>query len=54
MKEQIESLGAKFVVLDIDARSAEGEGGYAKAMDEAFYSRQRELLAGVICANRTS
>lgn len=46
VKEQIESLGAKFVVLDIE--SAEGEGGYAKAMDEAFYKRQRELLAAVL------
>ena len=40
VKEQIESLGVKFVVLDI-AESAEGTGGYAKAMDEAFYKKQR-------------
>jgi len=46
VKEQIESLGARFVVLDIE--SAEGEGGYAKAMDEAYYKRQRELLAAVL------
>jgi NAD(P) transhydrogenase subunit alpha len=46
VKEQIESLGAKFVVLDIE--SAEGTGGYAKAMDEAYYKRQRELLAAVL------
>src|SRR5580698_3763914 len=46
VKEQIESLGAKFIVLDIE--SAEGQGGYAKAMDEAFYKRQRELLAAVL------
>jgi NAD(P) transhydrogenase subunit alpha len=48
VKEQIESLGAKFVVLDMGGASAEGEGGYAKAMDEAFYKRQREQLALVI------
>ncbi len=47
VKEQIESLGAKFVVLDMGA-SAEGTGGYAKAMDEAFYKRQRELLGKVL------
>ena len=47
VKEQIESLGAKFVVLDIEA-AAEGQGGYAKAMDEAFYRRQREPLAEVM------
>jgi NAD(P) transhydrogenase subunit alpha len=48
VKEQIESLGAKFVVLDMGGQSAEGEGGYAKAMDDAFYKRQREQLALVI------
>ncbi|HXJ43647.1 MAG TPA: Re/Si-specific NAD(P)(+) transhydrogenase subunit alpha [Bryobacteraceae bacterium] len=48
VKEQIESLGAKFVVLDLDTGAAEGSGGYAKAMDEAFYKRQRELLTEVI------
>ena len=48
VKEQIESLGAKFVVLDLDASAGEGQGGYAKAMDEAFYKRQRELLTEVI------
>jgi NAD(P) transhydrogenase subunit alpha len=47
VKEQIESLGAKFVVLDM-GESAEGTGGYAKAMDEAFYRRQRELLGNVL------
>lgn len=46
VREQIESLGAKFVVLDIE--SAEGTGGYAKAMDEAYYKKQRELLAAVL------
>jgi len=47
VKEQIESLGAKFVVLDM-GESAEGTGGYAKAMDEAFYRKQRELLGNVL------
>ncbi len=48
VKEQIESLGAKFVVLDIEAGSSEGQGGYAKAMDEEFYRRQRAALQEVI------
>ena len=48
VKEQIESLGAKFVVLNIDSAAAEGQGGYAKAMDEEFYRKQRELLTEVI------
>jgi NAD(P) transhydrogenase subunit alpha len=46
VKEQIESLGARFVVLDL--QTAEGQGGYAKAMDEAYYKKQRELLGQVI------
>jgi len=48
VKEQIESLGAKFVVLNIDAAAAEDKGGYAKAMGEEFYKKQRELLTEVI------
>ena len=48
VKEQVESLGAKFVVLEIDSRDSQDKGGYAKAMDETFYKRQRELLGEVI------
>ena len=48
VKEQIESLGAKFVVLDLETGASEGQGGYAKAMDEEFYRRQRALLTEVI------
>jgi H+-translocating NAD(P) transhydrogenase subunit alpha len=48
VKEQIESLGAKFVVLDIETGASEDKSGYAKAMGEEFYRRQRELLTNVI------
>lgn len=49
VKEQIESLGARFVTLGVDRQdAAEGGGGYARQMDEAYYQRQREELAGVI------
>jgi H+-translocating NAD(P) transhydrogenase subunit alpha len=48
VREQIESLGAKFVVLDIDAAASEDKGGYAKAMGEEFYKKQREQLQAVI------
>jgi NAD(P) transhydrogenase subunit alpha len=48
VKEQIESLGGKFVVLNIEAAGAEDKGGYAKAMGEDFYKRQRELLTEVL------
>jgi len=47
-KEQVESLGARFVVLDVENAGAEDKGGYAKAMDEAFYARQRQLLGDVL------
>ena len=52
VKEQVESLGARFVVLDVEAPgtagSAEDKGGYAKAMGEDFYRRQREAMGGVL------
>ena len=48
VREQVESLGARFVVLDVEAAGAEDKGGYAKAMTEEFYQRQRDLMAGVL------
>ncbi|HEY1493382.1 MAG TPA: NAD(P) transhydrogenase subunit alpha [Candidatus Solibacter sp.] len=48
VKEQIESLGARFVVLELEGAGAEDKGGYAKAMGEEFYQRQRELLGNVL------
>jgi NAD(P) transhydrogenase subunit alpha len=44
VKEQVESLGARFVELDLDTGDAEDAGGYATAQSEEFYQRQRELL----------
>jgi len=51
VKQEVESLGAKFVELDLKTESAEGSGGYAKAMDEDFYRRQRELMHKVVAEN---
>jgi NAD(P) transhydrogenase subunit alpha len=48
VKEQIESLGGKFVELPLETADAEDKGGYAKAQDESFYRRQRELLQKVV------
>jgi len=47
-KQEAQSLGAKFVELPLDTRDAEGEGGYARAQDEDFYRRQRELMARAV------
>ena len=48
VKRAVESLGARFVVLDVETAGAEDKGGYAKAMDESFYQRQRQLLGDVL------
>lgn len=48
VKEQVESLGARFVQLPLTAEEAQDTGGYARKMDEAFYARQAELMAGVL------
>jgi NAD(P) transhydrogenase subunit alpha len=50
VREQVESLGARFVELDLDTRDAEGAGGYARAQSEEFYARQREQLAKRVAA----
>jgi H+-translocating NAD(P) transhydrogenase subunit alpha len=47
VKEQIESLGAKFVSIDVGVKG-EGEGGYARALDEEAIRRQREQMALVM------
>lgn len=44
VKEQIQSLGARFVELPIETADAEDQSGYAKAQSEEFYARQRSLL----------
>jgi NAD(P) transhydrogenase subunit alpha len=51
VKEQVESLGAKFVEMPLDTTGAEGAGGYAKQLGEEFYQRQRELMARVVAAS---
>lgn len=51
VKEQILSLGAKFVELPLETGAVEDKGGYAKAQDETFYKKQRELLGQVIATS---
>lgn len=47
-REQILSVGAKPVELDLDTGESEGVGGYAKAQGEDFLQRQRELMTAVV------
>jgi H+-translocating NAD(P) transhydrogenase subunit alpha len=51
VKEQVQSLGGKFVELPIESADSEDKGGYAKAQDESFYRRQREMMLKVVAAN---
>ncbi len=47
-KEQVQSLGGRFVELPIEAADAQDARGYGRAQDETFYLRQRELLGQVV------
>ncbi len=47
-KEQVQSLGGRFVELPIEAKDAQDARGYARQQDETFFQRQRELLGNVV------
>src|ERR1700733_1848890 len=47
-KEQVQSLGGRFVELPVEAKDAQDARGYGTAQDETFYARQRELLTRVV------
>ncbi|MCP4895512.1 MAG: Re/Si-specific NAD(P)(+) transhydrogenase subunit alpha [bacterium] len=48
VKEQVESLGGKFVEFELDTGEAEDAGGYAKELGEDFYAKQREMMLKVV------
>ena len=50
-KEQVLSLGARFVELPIEAKDAQDARGYATAQGEEFYRKQRELLGDAVASN---
>ncbi|MBI3939836.1 MAG: Re/Si-specific NAD(P)(+) transhydrogenase subunit alpha [Acidobacteria bacterium] len=50
VKEQVESLGAKFADLGLETRDAEDKSGYARVQSEEFYLRQREMMSKCISA----
>jgi NAD(P) transhydrogenase subunit alpha len=50
VKEQVESLGAKFVELGLETKDAQDRGGYARAQSEEFYRQQREVMGKSVAA----
>jgi NAD(P) transhydrogenase subunit alpha len=52
VKEQVQSLGAKFLQVELESSEMETEGGYAKEMDEEFYRRQREMMNKVVAESQ--
>jgi NAD(P) transhydrogenase subunit alpha len=48
VKEQVESVGAKFLELELETGESETSGGYARALGDAFYQRQREMMMQVV------
>src|SRR5262249_38744022 len=50
VKEQVESLGAKFVELGLETKDAEAKTGYAQAQSEAFYQAQQAAMAKAVVA----
>ncbi len=51
VKEQVESLGAKFVEMPLETGGAETAGGYARQLGEEFYQKQRELMARTVAVS---
>jgi len=51
VKEQVESVGARFVELPLETGDSEDKGGYARAQGEEFYRRQRQLMSEVVARN---
>lgn len=51
VKEQIESLGAKFVDLGLETGNLQDQGGYAREQSEDFLRRQREAMTRVVAAS---
>jgi H+-translocating NAD(P) transhydrogenase subunit alpha len=50
VKEQVESLGAKFVELGLETKDAQEKTGYAKAQSEEFYRQQQQMMLKYVAA----
>ena len=51
VKEQVESLGARFAALALEAKDAEDRSGYARAQSEEFYRKQQEMMSRYVTAS---
>jgi NAD(P) transhydrogenase subunit alpha len=51
VREQIQSLGARFVEMPLETAQTQDAGGYAKAQDESFYRRQREMMLKTVAGS---
>ena len=51
VRQEVESLGARFVELPLDTAGGGDAAGYARALGEDFYRRQRELMSLVVSRN---
>lgn len=51
VREQVESLGARFVELPLEVQDAQDAGGYARALGEDFYRRQAQMMSSVLPEN---
>lgn len=51
VREQVESLGARFVELPLEVQDAQDVGGYARALGEDFYRRQAQMMSSVLPQN---
>lgn len=51
VKEQVQSLGAKFLELPLQTAEAQDQGGYARELDESVYAQQRELMLKAVAAS---
>ncbi|MCK7548914.1 Re/Si-specific NAD(P)(+) transhydrogenase subunit alpha [Marinobacter koreensis] len=48
VKEQVESLGADFIEIEVPQTDSTGDSGYAKAQSEEFYKKQRQQLSDCV------
>ncbi|MEN2998404.1 MAG: Re/Si-specific NAD(P)(+) transhydrogenase subunit alpha [Brevinematia bacterium] len=47
VKEEVQSVGGRFIELGLETKEASDKSGYAKAMSEEFYQKQREMMLRV-------